>query len=128
MTQIYPFIIAFFLVFLSELGDKTQLLVLSFSRKTTSFSILLGVALGSFFSHGIAIWFGSSLSLIGHETFHSVLQIITFCSFFIFGIFSFLPCKEGKEENSNTKPTILHRLAKIGLRLCLYYRFFYSNW
>ena len=33
MNFIYPFIISFMLVFFSELGDKTQLLVLSFSTK-----------------------------------------------------------------------------------------------
>ena len=30
MELIYPFLIAFSMVFVSELGDKTQLLVLSF--------------------------------------------------------------------------------------------------
>ena len=52
---IYPLIIAFILVFISELGDKTQILVLSFSSKLRSTTILLGVALGSLLSHGIAI-------------------------------------------------------------------------
>lgn len=45
MEFIYPFIIAFILVFISELGDKTQLLVLSFSSKLKIKTILLGVAL-----------------------------------------------------------------------------------
>ena len=45
MNFLYPILIAFLLVFISELGDKTQLLVLSFSSKMKSFTILLGVAL-----------------------------------------------------------------------------------
>ncbi len=49
MQCLYPFLVSFFMVFMAELGDKTQLLVLSFSSKVKSFSILLGVALRFFF-------------------------------------------------------------------------------
>lgn len=45
MNFIFTFIISFMLIFLAELGDKTQLLVLSFTSKTKTKNILLGVAL-----------------------------------------------------------------------------------
>lgn len=48
MEYIYPFLISFMLVFFSELGDKTQLLVLSFSAKSKAKNILLGVAIRYF--------------------------------------------------------------------------------
>ena len=70
MEFIYPFFISFLMVFVSELGDKTQLLVLSFSGKDKTFKILLGVAIGSFFSHGLAILFGSSLALFENQILH----------------------------------------------------------
>ena len=57
----YAFLISFFIVFCSELGDKTQLLVLSFSTKSKVSSILVGVGVGTFLSHGLAILFGSVL-------------------------------------------------------------------
>lgn len=41
MAIIYPFIVSFLLVFFSELGDKTQVLVLSFSTKDRAKNILL---------------------------------------------------------------------------------------
>ena len=45
MNFLYPFFISFMLIFFSELGDKTQLLVLSFSTKGKTKNILLGVAI-----------------------------------------------------------------------------------
>ena len=48
MELFYPFFVAFSMIFFAELGDKTQLLVLSFSAKNRCYKVLLGVALGTF--------------------------------------------------------------------------------
>lgn len=101
LDYIYPILIAFFLVFVSELGDKTQLLTLSFSSKLNFSTILLGVALGSFFSHGVAIIFGSFLGNIENLFFQNFLKIITYFSFIIFGIIT-LKSKSSQEKNSNS--------------------------
>ena len=112
MNLFYPFLIAFILVFISELGDKTQLLVLSFSSKTKPVIILLGVALGSFLSHGIAILFGSSIALVENDLLHNILEFITYISFFLFGIFSFLPSK--KENKNIERENSIGKLSFIG--------------
>lgn len=112
MEFIYPFIIAFLLVFISELGDKTQLLVLSFSNKTKPFFILLGVALGTFLSHGVAILFGSSIGLLENAFLHTALKIATYATFLLFGIFAFLPKKEEKEKPK--KESFFSKLSSIG--------------
>lgn len=113
MDFLYPFFIAFLLVFISELGDKTQLLVLSFSTKTKALFILLGVAIGSFFSHGIAILFGSSIGLLENATFHIILEILTYSTFLFFGIFSFLPKKQIKEDIK--KESFFYKLSSFGI-------------
>ena len=100
MNYIYPFLIAFSFIFISELGDKTQLLVLSFSSKVKTSIILLGVALGSFFSHGIAIIFGSALGSFNNPTFHISLKIVTYVTFILFGFF-ILFNKNKNLENTN---------------------------
>lgn len=112
MSFLYPILIAFLLVFISELGDKTQLLVLSFSSKLKASTILIGVALGSFLSHGIAILFGSSIGLLENVFLHNCLQFITYFSFILFGILSFLPEKE--ESKNDKKDNFLMKLSKIG--------------
>lgn len=112
MEFIYPFFISFILIFLSELGDKTQLLVLSFSTKDKAKNILLGVALGTFFSHGLAILFGSKIGSFENETFQFYLEIFTYTSFLLFGIIGFLPKREKLDEN-DSKSSILQKLLNV---------------
>lgn len=102
MEYIYSFFIAFSFIFFSELGDKTQLLVLSFSTKSKIKNILLGVAIGTFLSHGIAILFGSKIGSLENPSIHFALKTITYITFLIFGIVGFLP-KKKEEKNEDTK-------------------------
>ena len=97
MYLIYPFLISFALIFFSELGDKTQILVLSFSTKKKATHILLGVALGSLLSHGVAIIFGSSVANLGNDVFVSYLKFITYLSFIVLGILGF---KHSQKDNT----------------------------
>ena len=118
MTFIYPFFISFMFIFLSELGDKTQLLVLSFSTKDKAKNILLGVALGTFFSHGLAILFGSKIGSFQNETFQFYLEIFTYTSFLLFGLLGFLPKRE-KNNSSDSKSSILQKLSFFKLNYIL---------
>lgn len=108
----YHIIISFLLVFLSELGDKTQLLVLSFSTKAKTLTILLGVGLGSLFSHGIAIVFGSFLGNTGSLLLHQVLELITYSSFILIGLIGLLP---KKEEKQSSKSGITQKISSLKL-------------
>ena len=81
MEFVYPFLISFIMVFIAELGDKTQLLVLSFSGSVRVRNIILGIAIGSFFSHGIAILFGSKIGVLENANLHKIIEIITYSSF-----------------------------------------------
>lgn len=112
MEFIYIFFISFTLVFFSELGDKTQLLVLSFSNKSTAKSILLGVAIGTFFSHGIAVLFGSHLGNLENETVQNFLKLITYSTFLLFGICGFISKKSPSNEDDST---LLSKLSKYSL-------------
>ena len=118
MQYLYPFIISFVFIFLSELGDKTQILVLSFSAKNRTSRILLGVALGTLLSHGIAILFGSRLGIIGNETFLSYLKLFTYFTFILFGVFGFIKLlKEDTIKNTklekSSKATLLKYISHL---------------
>ena len=111
------------LVFFSELGDKTQLLVLSFSTKNKVKNILLGVAIGTFFSHGFAILFGSKVACFSNDIFQFYLKIFTYSSFVLFGLLGFLSqktfsssnsiCKNG--DNSSHKSNLLQKFSALKL-------------
>lgn len=120
MQFIYPFITTFIIVFLSELGDKTQLLVLSFSNKDKAKNILLGVAFGTFLSHGMAILFGSKIASFENETFQFYLQLFTYISFFVFGIAGFLSKSNNSNDNNSTKASILTKLSKLKLNYIVF--------
>lgn len=112
MDFLYPLFMAFSLVFMSELGDKTQLLVLSFSSKIKTFTILIGVALGSFFSHGIAILFGGALGSLNNPWLQMFLKFITYVSFLFFGIFTLT---NKNESESSKKSGILNRISNLAI-------------
>ena len=112
MEFLYPFFISFILIFLSELGDKTQLLVLSFSTKDKAKNILFGVALGTFFSHGLAILFGSQIGSLENETFQFYLELLTYSSFLLFGIIGFLPKRKTKVD-TDSKTSLLQKISFI---------------
>ena len=123
MEWLYPFFITFTLVFFSELGDKTQLLVLSFSAKNKMKNILFGVAIGTFLSHGIAILFGSKVALFSSESFQFYLKIFTYASFILFGIIGFLSKKQNNNTNyeqmTSPKSSILQKFSFFKLNCVL---------
>ena len=102
MQALYPFFIAFLIIFFAELGDKTQLLVLSFASKSRVYNILIGIAIGSLFSHGIAIVFGSNLGVLQDKSVLYVLKLFTYIVFLIVGLIGFWPKKEKSAEYKST--------------------------
>lgn len=117
MDFLYPLFMAFSIVFMSELGDKTQLLVLSFSSKMKTITILLGVALGSFFSHGIAILFGGILGNLDNIWFQAILKFVSYISFLFFGIITLM--NKDDDTNSSKKSGVLKKISNLPISYVL---------
>lgn len=113
MQLLYTFIISFIFIFFSELGDKTQILVLSFSAKNKTTNILAGVALGTLFSHGLAIVFGSQIGIIQDDNLIYYLKFFTYCTFFIFGLIGILNFKRHSSVKHSTETDSKSRIIKF---------------
>lgn len=113
MEFLYPLFISFIMVFIAELGDKTQLLVLSFSGGVRTRNIILGIALGSFFSHGMAILFGSRIGLLDNEYIQNIIKTFTYSSFILIGILSLLPQKEKIHSDDCKKEGLIKKISNL---------------
>lgn len=68
---------------------------------------------GSFFSHGIAILFGSVLGTFDNVWFHTVLEVITYVSFLFFGIITLMNKEE--DTSSSKKSGILNKISNLAI-------------
>ncbi len=68
---------------------------------------------GSFFSHGIAILFGSRIGLLENEYIHTIIEIVTYSSFILIGLLSLFPKKEKISSSMDKKSSILNRISNM---------------
>ena len=88
------FLATFAVVFLAELGDKTQLLVMAFAAKFPWQQVLVGMTLGIFVVHALAVGVGSLLD-------PAVMEIIASVLFLAFGVWTL---RSGDEEDAEAGP------------------------
>ena len=91
---------ALLFIFIAEMGDKTQILAMMFATKYKMSQVLLGVLIGSFLNHGVAVLFGS---LIGGMIPANVLQIIAGSAFIFFALWSLKEDEDEDEEEGVRK-------------------------
>lgn len=60
--MIKEFLQSMFLIFMAEMGDKTQILAMAFATQFKVKEVLVGVFLGSLLNHGLAVVLGAYLS------------------------------------------------------------------
>ncbi|MFT9498131.1 TMEM165/GDT1 family protein [Anaerosolibacter sp.] len=98
--MIQEFIRSLFLIFMAEMGDKTQILAMAFATQYKVKKVLLGVFLGSLLNHGIAVAVGSYLSnIIPINT----IQIVAGISFIGFALWTLKNDKDDDEEDQGKR-------------------------
>ena len=62
--MIQDYLRATFLIFMAEMGDKTQILAMTFATRFAVGQVLLGVGIGSLLNHGLAVLLGTLLATV----------------------------------------------------------------
>lgn len=95
---VYEMIKAFLVIFMAEMGDKTQLLAMVFATQYPIKKVLAGIGIGAFLNHGLAVIIGYYLSNILPLGW---LQIIAGICFIGFSLWSLSIEKEEEQKNEN---------------------------
>ncbi len=82
---------AFILIFVAEMGDKSQILAMSFASKYKVRNVIIGLSIGIFFNHVLAVLFGSMITDI------FPLGNISLVAGLLFIVFGFYTLNEGED-------------------------------
>ena len=94
------FIKAIMLIFAAEMGDKTQILAMAFATRYSVKKVLLGISIGSFLNHGIAVALGT---IISSKIPITKIQITAGAAFIIFALWTLRIEKEDDEKQKSFK-------------------------
>lgn len=89
--HIQEIIRAFMLIFIAEMGDKTQILAMAFVTRYPVRKVLIGIGLGAFLNHGLAVVLGNYLSRVIPI---STVQMIAGIAFIGFALWTLKPEQE----------------------------------
>lgn len=108
--MIQEMIWAFLLIFVAEMGDKTQILAMAFATRFPVRKVLMGIGLGVFLNHGLAVVLGSYLSRVVPIR---TIQMIAGAAFVGFAFWTLKPEdeEEEKEQRMQFGPMITVALA-----------------
>ncbi|MBU1670302.1 MAG: TMEM165/GDT1 family protein [Actinobacteria bacterium] len=103
---------AFGLTFIAELGDKTQLAVLTLSARYGFLPVFLGAAAAFVVLDALAVTLGAVLSRYVPA---DVVRYVSAAVFIVFGVLSFRPEKEEKVHAERAKNPFLASFAFVAL-------------
>ena len=97
--MIHELLTAFSLIFVAEMGDKTQILAMAFATKYKVKQVLMGIFIGSFLNHAIAVILGKGLSSLMQNV--GIIKLIAAIAFIIFGLLSFKADDDEDDEKES---------------------------
>lgn len=106
--MIREYLSALLFIFAAEMGDKTQILAMMFATKYKVNKVLIGIFIGSFLNHGIAILLGS---MLGKFIDISLLQMIAGAAFMGFAFWTMLSQDDDEETSLKSSKSAIVTVA-----------------
>ena len=103
---------AFGLTFIAEIGDKTQIAILTLSARYGFLPVFLGAALAFVILNGLAVTVGAVVARYVPE---SVVRYVSAGIFILFGLLSFRPEKAEKEDDEPSGRPFVTSLVAVAL-------------
>ncbi len=91
---------AFLLIFIAEMGDKSQLLAMAFATRYPIRKVMLGILIGAIFNNALAVLLGSLVStFLPMKTIHIIAGFV----FIIFALWTLKPEEDDDESEKKFK-------------------------
>lgn len=89
---------AFLLIFVAEMGDKSQLLAMAFATRYPIRKVMLGILIGAIFNNGLAVLLGSLVSTFLPM---KAIHIVAGFAFIVFALWTLKPEEDDESDNQH---------------------------
>jgi putative Ca2+/H+ antiporter (TMEM165/GDT1 family) len=94
------FLLSFGVIFVAELGDKSQLMALAFAARYRAWTVLVAVTLATLLVHAGSVALGSAFALALPT---AAIQVVAGLAFFVFAAWTLRGDKLGEKDASRAK-------------------------
>ena len=107
----HAFVLSFGVIFLAELGDKSQLMAMAFASRYRALTVLVAVTIATLIVHAGSVLIGSAFALALST---AAIQVAAGLSFFAFAVWTLRGDALGEDDESRAKRSGRWALLTIG--------------
>src|SRR5512141_331412 len=105
------FMLSFGVIFIAELGDKSQLMALAFASRYRAWTVLAAVSLATLLVHAGSVLIGSLFALAMPT---ALIQVVAGIAFFVFAAWTIRGDELGEEDEGRAKQSGRWAILTIG--------------
>jgi putative Ca2+/H+ antiporter (TMEM165/GDT1 family) len=113
---VHPFVLSFVVIFVAELGDKSQLMALTFATRFRALPVLVGISAATLVVHLASVAIGQTVGLLIPTT---VLGVLGGLAFLAFGVWTLRGDKLDEAERARVDQTTGSVIVAVGVAFFL---------